>query len=748
MLRKVDVQFRMLSITCAIFVTFTSMKKIFAVLILLALTINPIKSLAQNVDINHFYTSSFEPSELNRNEVEHIDSLLESFEQSAGNSSNLDAETFVYEYNYHLRELNRSGKIFYGDSIGVYLNELKDFILDTEGDRKRIKIYLIDEVDLNAFTNDFGNVYVHIGALARMKCEEELLFLLAHEISHVLLSHSRSTEERKVRGRRWYSGENTSSKAFSRQNERQADQKAIELLIDKIDLNKASGIFDRLEGSSNPILTGQVDFRTLTFGDVSTSKLLDSLRLTLNSTVIHPFSSKSEELSTHPSIKSRKVKFKSKIEGHDFNNVEYSASSKFGKVQLQANYLLLRSYMSSGHFIEGLDLVCKMRKDEPKDLFLIHNQLRFLVLISQKKCQNELFDQLIGLEGSSCNDQEFLKFKLLLLKLSNTDFNLLTLKSTRSALDQFVLEEKSKLIEKSSFQLLYINDPQFFELSDSTGTFFIVDSMFVSPLSVLDSTQNEIVSVLTDSTGLLHVEQFDTCFFKSLLGERHNLTNLDLKHIEEVKTVRESRASFVEGDQESESLILHPDLASSKYLRGIFVKDPNFDPNKKAVLVESSLIYLNSSHRVIRGVDYKRTVKLSEDLSQVISSEMNINTDLSNNSTNGITVYDNFIHGILQKWIAEKVEGGINIYSSVEDEIRSYLSSREEEIDYLVMNYCIVNKNKGKGRKHNLAFYQFYFDVELNKAVYVSAIGSKQRISKHQLRQFILISNHRLTHGK
>lgn len=709
----------------------------------LFLIILPTFIWSQDVNLNQFYYSDVEPVELNRNESEYIEALLERYQETHEKSRFINDRDFVYEYNYYLKQLNKSGKIFYENEICDYLNKLKDFILDSEEDRNRIKIYVTDQTDLNAFTNDFGNIYVHIGAIARLKSEEELLFLLAHEISHVLLSHSRSAKVSENKARKsWTYYNGYDANGFSRTNEKAADINAIKLLINKVDLEDAAGVFDRMDESSNPIMYGRIDFSILTFGDVRRAEILDSLLNTLNKFDVLSNDSIKEELSTHPSIDTRVEKFAEEISDVDFSKIDYSATGDFDGICLQAKYILLRTYLSSEQFIEGLDLVCKMRKVDPEDDYLIHIQLRFLALITQQKYTNNVVNKFIGFKGTSCNDENFLRFKVLILKLSNIDFNDVALTSIRNALELFDLESKSELTEKATYQMLYLNNKDLFEISDSLARY---NETYVSKKASFDDSLSLDQIEKLEELKLKYVAQYDTTFFNTNFRNESVLSQSEQDFISEVKQRDEPvfKVNDVQGTGEDDNLILRPDIAAKKYKRGIFLKSPNFDPAKKAALVESSFIYFNSINQYSYSIDYEKTIQLSEQLEELNGMDSSIYVDLSNSSKNGVSIYDNFIHGVMQRWVNEKLSDDKIVYSLVEDEITQYLEDTGQTTDYLVLNLCIVNKNKGKGGRNNQTFYQIYFDVKSNEAVYISAIGSKQRISKHQLRHFIYLSNYK-----
>lgn len=149
-------------------------------------------------DLEPFYNSSYTPKELNVSSKDRVKAIYEYHLQESGYAGKVGSseyQEFVYRSNYFLEKLNKSGEVFYGDTISSYLNALKDFILENNPKKDQITIYLTRHPSFNAFTNDFGSVYVNIASVSKLDSEQELLVLLAHEISHVLLRHTHQFEE-------------------------------------------------------------------------------------------------------------------------------------------------------------------------------------------------------------------------------------------------------------------------------------------------------------------------------------------------------------------------------------------------------------------------------------------------------------------------------------------------------------------------------------------------------------------------
>jgi len=701
----------------------------------------PVAVNAQLSDFSSYFESDFAPKELNRNQSEYLKDLLKKYKEDFGNSSKIDEKQFVYSNNFYLDNLNRSGRIYYGDSIGQYLNELKDFILDDPEERKRIKVYLMDDYTLNAFTNDFGGVYIHMGTLARLESEEELLFVIAHEISHVLLQHSRSKEIYNNENWTYTSSGWQSSGAlgYSREKEIEADKKAMSLLEDKLDFATLDSVFIRLEGAANPIFREPPSFSSLTFEHERTSFLLDSLfNLEENSkSVTLP---KSEEIeSTHPSLDLRQKYLVNRIDS--LSETVYQPTGKFPLYRGLAHQLLIRTCLISNLNFEGLYLVAQLREKSPNDPFLIHAQLRFLTLLAQEKYGNDIWSHYIGFYGESCTDDSFLRMKRLFIKLSNTDANLIAYLSVNKAIDTYRLDHKSDKARRAAFQIMYLNNPDI--VQEKEGYYFFNPKTKKGAIRNYSDIDEEVRENLRDK--LVFVAPYQTDFLTRELDSTGVIDEELSSWIDEIKTKEESNLSavkFAKRNEDSESLILSAAEGARKYKRGTFLKSPDFDPNKRAALVNSTIIYYKSRDKYYRfQLDYPEMIELISTYNDLVSNDTANYINFSNQSTKKITVKDNFIHSVMNKWMTEQLKEGVHVYSSVQDELDDYFET-SETVDYLILNLVMVNRNKGKGRLNNAVFYQVYIDVKTGVPVYFSAIGSQEKMDRYRLKHFLYLNDY------
>jgi beta-barrel assembly-enhancing protease len=160
-----------------------------------------------------------------------------------------------------LRIIFKRFEIVQDPYVAAYVTRIGRRILDYQPDQPfRYHFYVIRDDSYNAFATPAGHIFVHSGLLQAMESEEELAGILGHEIAHVYLRHiSQKIEMAKkvswaqlagiaagvllgaagggaALGSAMVLGSQaagaTAQLAFSRENEIQADQTGIRLMVD------------------------------------------------------------------------------------------------------------------------------------------------------------------------------------------------------------------------------------------------------------------------------------------------------------------------------------------------------------------------------------------------------------------------------------------------------------------------------------------------------------------------------------
>jgi len=133
--------------------------------------------------------------------------------------------------------IERSGQIYDDRRATDYLQGVMDRLYPEFKGKIHVRIY--DSTQLNAFALPNGSIYFNIGLLARIENEAQLAAVLAHEAAHFIERHSfrqrvsaKNTSAFAVSGIPFSNLAAISSiSGFSRDLEREADQKGYERLI-------------------------------------------------------------------------------------------------------------------------------------------------------------------------------------------------------------------------------------------------------------------------------------------------------------------------------------------------------------------------------------------------------------------------------------------------------------------------------------------------------------------------------------
>lgn len=97
-------------------------------------------------------------------------------------------DNLIEDVNKIEKVIYERGALYYNKDVERYINKVGEKITpETELDEKvEFKFKIIRDPAVNAFALPNGSIYIHTGALARLKNEAQLAFLLGHEMSHVV----------------------------------------------------------------------------------------------------------------------------------------------------------------------------------------------------------------------------------------------------------------------------------------------------------------------------------------------------------------------------------------------------------------------------------------------------------------------------------------------------------------------------------------------------------------------------------
>jgi Zn-dependent protease with chaperone function len=96
-------------------------------------------------------------------------------------------------------EMLKSGFVIDNGELYNYMVELRDQIVQANPQiSSDLKVFVVRDLSPNAFTVGDNIVYVNLGLLYRLRNNEELIYILCHEIAHNTLKHSKIAQEKYV----------------------------------------------------------------------------------------------------------------------------------------------------------------------------------------------------------------------------------------------------------------------------------------------------------------------------------------------------------------------------------------------------------------------------------------------------------------------------------------------------------------------------------------------------------------------
>lgn len=190
-------------------------------------------------------------------------------------------------------ELIQGGQILFGDPISELSNKvLHEIISKNKLNISNVNVYTLRWTSLEAFSLSNRNIYISVGLTERFESIDELAFVIAHELSHLVHAHSVLYDE---------------GSGFAREQENQADNDAMMWL--------ANAGFN---GQRSLYLLDRLNYRHVAYREFRTAirQLEDSVfklpkRVLLSEVKpIKPVEEYYSSFHTHPVLSERKKKLK------------------------------------------------------------------------------------------------------------------------------------------------------------------------------------------------------------------------------------------------------------------------------------------------------------------------------------------------------------------------------------------------------------------------------------------------------
>jgi hypothetical protein len=272
------------------------------------------------------------------------------------------SKEFAALTNYSIDNLLKSGNVVYGDPISRYCNNLIDKLLMSRNDiNVNIRLYTLKSNDVNAYSTHQGIIIITTGLLSRLENEDELAFVLAHEIAHVIENHNvESFDYNSELFKKDVAGNELEEKVLksakhSKKSEFEADDLGFELFTAAgYNTLAIMGTMDKLLYAYLPAKQQYYDYSA-----VETDEYQFSERdKTFEEEKIEAEEDVDDSKSTHPNIKRRKENILSKIiEGKYDTTQNLIVSSKFKQIKSIAYKESIYQYVIHHQYVEALMLI-------------------------------------------------------------------------------------------------------------------------------------------------------------------------------------------------------------------------------------------------------------------------------------------------------------------------------------------------------------------------------------------------------
>lgn len=513
-----------------------------------------------------------------------------------------------------------------------------------------------------------------------------------------------------------------------------------------VDPAVAFSIFDKLKYDLDPAIGGSFDF-SLLIADPFIYNYLTNRIQNINKiyeTIIADTTY--DSLSTHPSTSMRKQKIAAFLADESLEIKGYEKIGDFEAFKTLASWVLIDTYIENGWYIECLDQVLKLRKDNPNDDYLIKSQAKLLLLLTQKKYDSNPFSQLINNRGSAYTNIAYLEFKEMFLGLNAPELNMMSILMLDELMEQnenpYLLRIKSYLI-----QFLYKYNPGIFTLKDDKLLLIesyklTANTVRVNELSsiyTLTSPSQSLYKELTSEKGFRPVDVKNDAFTQTLFAHFLSTYKLNNKDLESIETYKKRRSIFEQMlTSYSLGINLVPPYSAELIKQGSYIKSPNCNVSDSIALVQSTSFFIQRTYHK-NAINYKQSLALEDEVMELLKESPNIDKNFSNMALDELTMHKISMHYYPSIWTFERFNFTDLIYSAVDEEIEKF--KEDEGIRYLLFNLNVSSYTNTGLLKNAVCSNNIYFDLQNEGICYLSKAACREKGSKMIYKQLFSLSD-------
>jgi predicted Zn-dependent protease len=406
-------------------------------------------------DFNQYQTIMAEgkiPSDFS---VRTKEKVKEDLIQGRENLSRSQEKVFIEGIHYGIDELLHSGLVIYGDEISKYVNEIASHLLQNDKKTKeKLRFYTIKSNTANALSTDQGIVFVTTGLISQLTSEAQLAYILAHEIAHYTEKHVVETFEYKSHNNKGHNDRIRQLSVYSKDKEQEADIIGVSMY------NKAGYSKDELLSTFDVLM-----YSYLPFEEIEIPKNYFNTNLLFIPEKLFP--SKKYDIkavddyddseSSHPNIKTRKIKAAEEIEkiANWKGDVNRLGKDRFLYIRNLSRFESVRTDILDASYADALYSIFLLEREFPNSVYLKRLKAHaWLGLAAYKNAGtiNETIEKNSSLEG------EVATMHYLLKNLKNEAMSTVALREIEDLNRSLENDVELKMIHQRMIHLLAHNE--------------------------------------------------------------------------------------------------------------------------------------------------------------------------------------------------------------------------------------------------------------------------------------------------
>ena len=349
-------------------------------------------------DFNHYKlvrSSGSIPDDFTTLSSDKVREDIEQIDGSQKRKSKKTQEEFYLESNFGIDEILADGSILFNDPITNYLNQIYRNIEKGNPSLKKenIRFYTSKSSIINAFTTHGGIIFFNVGLIAKLKTEDEIAYIMCHEIAHYINKHNikgyvyndsidskLGTFRRKSWEERMFSKSN-----YSQSHETEADILGFELLSNtSYSLQGAYNGLESLKSYKLPFESNHV----LTKASLQNQYfMVDEKAITRLDNITQKQEDNDQKYSTHPDIQERLDTILTLITPGTTDNFIKN------KLQKLAQFEICHLFLEKGENYHAIYCALALLNQEPNSKYLKEIIVKAIYAITQTRTYYSKYPQ-------------------------------------------------------------------------------------------------------------------------------------------------------------------------------------------------------------------------------------------------------------------------------------------------------------------------------------------------------------------